>query len=275
VYLLAQFLSGSTNFRRDAYGGSTENRARIVTEIAAAARALVGPDYPLWLRINGQEYDTEGGVTLEEAALISRLAEDAGYDAISVSAGSPHYDATIQSMYADRGALVPLAERIKQAVSIPVIVTGRLDPDLGDEILRRGQADFIAIGRALLADPELPAKALAGRAADVTPCVAALNCVNRGVLRDAPITCLVNPALGWNGNTGSSPPPSREPWPWPAPGRPAWKRPGWPRRAVTGLSSSSETPNRAGSSCSGAGLRVRTPSRSTWTISCASSARPA
>jgi 2,4-dienoyl-CoA reductase-like NADH-dependent reductase (Old Yellow Enzyme family) len=196
VYLLAQFLSGSTNFRRDAYGGSTENRARIVTEIAAAARALVGPDYPLWLRINGQEYDTEGGVTLEEAALISRLAEDAGYDAISVSAGSPHYDATIQSMYADRGALVPLAERIKQAVSIPVIVTGRLDPDLGDEILRRGQADFIAIGRALLADPELPAKALAGRAADVTPCVAALNCVNRGVLRDAPITCLVNPALG-------------------------------------------------------------------------------
>ena len=196
VYLLSQFLSGSTNFRTDEYGGSTENRARIVLEIAREARALVGRDFPLWLRINASEYDTDGGITLDEAKVISRLAQDAGYDAISISAGSPHYEATIQSMYVDRGALVPLAEAVKQAVDVPVIVTGRLTPELGEEILRSGKADYIAIGRGLIADPELPAKTLQGRPEDVAPCVAALQCVNRGVLRDEPITCLVNAALG-------------------------------------------------------------------------------
>ena len=196
VYLLEQFLSRSTNFRTDQYGGSVENRFRILAELADAARELVGRDFPFWLRINGREYDIDGGLTLEEAKEIAQLAEAAGYDAVSVSAGSPHYDATMQSMYADAGTLVPLAAAIKESVTVPVIAVGRLTPQLGEEVLSRGEADFIAIGRGLMTDPDLPNKILEGREDDVVPCVYELDCVNRGVLRDNPIPCLTNPALG-------------------------------------------------------------------------------
>ena len=196
VYLLEQFLSRSTNFRADKYGGSVANRFRILAEIADATRGLVGRDFPFWLRINGREYDIEGGLTLEETKEISQLAEAAGYDAVSVSAGSPHYDATMQSMYSDPGSIVPLASAIKESVRVPVIAVGGLNPQLGEEVLSRGEADFICIGRGLMTDPDLPNKILEGRDDDVVPCVYELDCVNRGVLRDTPIPCLTNPALG-------------------------------------------------------------------------------
>ncbi len=95
VYLLSQFLSGFTNQRTDEYGGSLANKFRIMVDILNESRRLVGDDFPLWLRINGAEYDTPHGVTLEEACVYAQLAEEAGYDAISISAGSPHYEATM------------------------------------------------------------------------------------------------------------------------------------------------------------------------------------
>ena len=196
VYLLSQFLSRSTNHRTDLYGGSVTNRFRIMVDIIDATRELVGDDFPVWLRINGMEYDTPGGVTLEESREFARLAEQAGYDAISISAGSPHYEATIHTLYSPPKLLVPIAAAIKSEVSFPVMVAGRLDAELGQEVLAAGEADFIAMGRALMADPGLPDKVRAGHPEDVRPCPCLLDCVNRGVLRDVPIACMANAALG-------------------------------------------------------------------------------
>lgn len=196
VYLLSQFLSGFTNHRNDEYGGSVENRFRIMVDIINAARELVGDSFPIWFRINGIEYDTPSGVTLDDARAFARLGEEAGYDAVSISAGSPHYEATMHTLYTPPKFLVPLAAAIKRDVRFPVMVTGRLTAALGQEILEAGEADFICIGRGLMADPDLPNKVEAGKSEDVRPCPCLLDCVNRGVLRDTPIVCMSNAALG-------------------------------------------------------------------------------
>lgn len=196
VYLLSQFLSGFTNYRTDEYGGSLENRFRILVDILNETKRLTGDAFPVWLRINGVEFDTPKGVTLEESRGFAKLAEEAGYDAISISAGSPHYEATMHTLYTSPKFLVPLAAAIKEDVSFPVMVAGRLTAEQGAETLDAGEADFIAIGRGLMADPELPNKVREGRTEDVRPCPCLLDCVNRGVLRDTPIICMSNAALG-------------------------------------------------------------------------------
>ncbi|WP_203338180.1 oxidoreductase [Nocardioides limicola] len=196
VYLLSQFLSGFTNYRTDEYGGSVENRFRILIDILNETKRLTGEDFPVWLRINGVEYDTPNGVTLEDSRAYARLAEEAGYDAISISAGSPHYEATMHTLYTPPKFLVPLAAAIKADVSFPVMVAGKLTAEQGEEILAAGEADFIAIGRALMADADLPNKVREGRHEDVRPCPCLLDCVNRGVLRDQPLVCMSNAALG-------------------------------------------------------------------------------
>jgi 2,4-dienoyl-CoA reductase-like NADH-dependent reductase (Old Yellow Enzyme family)/pyruvate/2-oxoglutarate dehydrogenase complex dihydrolipoamide dehydrogenase (E3) component len=196
VYLLCQFLSGFSNRRTDEYGGSLDNRFRILVDIINEARRLVGDDFPIWLRINGVEYDTPDGVTIEQACRYAQLAEEAGYNAISISAGSPHYEATMATMYMPPKLLVPVAAEIKRAVSFPVMAVGRLTAQQGEEVLQEGEADFICIGRGLMADAEMPNKVRQGRIEDVRPCPCLLDCVNRGVLRDVPIICMANPALG-------------------------------------------------------------------------------
>ncbi|MBE7324758.1 FAD-dependent oxidoreductase [Nocardioides sp. Y6] len=196
VYLLSQFLSGFTNFRTDEYGGSVENRFRILVDIVKATKRLTGDDFPVWLRINGVEFDTPNGVTLEESRAFARLAEEAGYDAISISAGSPHYEATMHTLYTPPKFLVPVAAAIKEVVSFPVMVAGKLTPEQGEDVLAAGEADFICIGRALMADPDLPRKVRDGQPEDVRPCPCLLDCVNRGVLRDQPLVCMSNAALG-------------------------------------------------------------------------------
>lgn len=196
VYLLCQFLSGFSNQRTDEYGGSLENKFRIMTDILRETRKLVGDDFPLWLRINGAEYDTPNGVTVEDACVYAELAEEAGFDAISISAGSPHYEASMQTLYAPPKLLIPLAAQIKSHVSFPVLAVGRLNPELAEEVLQNNEADFVCFGRPLMADADLPNKVREGRREDVRPCPCVLDCVNRGVLRDVPIVCMANPALG-------------------------------------------------------------------------------
>jgi 2,4-dienoyl-CoA reductase-like NADH-dependent reductase (Old Yellow Enzyme family)/thioredoxin reductase len=183
-YLLASFVSPYWNRRTDDYGGSIENRARFPLEVVRAVRAAVGPDYPIVCRVNGAERDVEGGVTPQLAAEFARLLEAAGVDAIDVSSMHPH------SPEYSPGFNVSAAEAIKGAVRIPVIVAGRLGPELGERVLERGQADFICIGRPLIADPELPSKTAAGRLDDIVPCVYCVNCL--AVDRE----CTVNPAWG-------------------------------------------------------------------------------
>ncbi|MDP6510091.1 MAG: FAD-dependent oxidoreductase [Dehalococcoidia bacterium] len=199
-YLICQFLSPLSNRRDDEYGRDTHGRSRFARECIAAVRERVGPDYPICLRISGQEF-VEGGLILEDTTVIARLAEEAGADFISVSAGNGMARQwSTQSVLSPKGCLVPLAQEIKQAVTIPVMVAGRInDPGLAEEILERGQADLIAMGRGLLSDPDLPLKAREGRSSEIRRCIACLTCSyyrSRGGL-----VCLINPEVGMDGKT--------------------------------------------------------------------------
>jgi 2,4-dienoyl-CoA reductase-like NADH-dependent reductase (Old Yellow Enzyme family)/thioredoxin reductase len=183
-YLLASFVSPYWNRRDDEYGGDLANRARFTLEVVRAIRAELGSRYPILCRVNGEERDVDGGVTPELAAGFCRLLEEAGVDGIDVSSMHPH------SPEYDPGFNLAAAEAIKRRVGIPVNVAGRLDPALAEEALRQGRCDFVTIGRPLIADPELPNKAAAGRLDEAVPCVYCVNCL--AVDRE----CTVNPAWG-------------------------------------------------------------------------------
>jgi 2,4-dienoyl-CoA reductase-like NADH-dependent reductase (Old Yellow Enzyme family)/thioredoxin reductase len=198
-YLISQFLSPLVNRRTDEYGGSTEKRARFACEVIEAVREKVGADFPIIFRLSGSDF-LEGGINIDEVVLQSPLFVEAGADALDISASE---QASIQWQYPSylfpSGPLVPLAERIKKAVKVPVITVGRIgDPILAEEILRQGKADFIAMGRALLADPELANKAKEGRFDDIRRCVYCLNCFYFGAhphILSEGLACTVNPAL--------------------------------------------------------------------------------
>ncbi|MDP6100257.1 MAG: FAD-dependent oxidoreductase [Dehalococcoidia bacterium] len=199
-YLICQFLSPLSNRREDEYGRDTYGRSRFARECITAVRDKVGADFPICLRISGQEF-VEGGLTLEDTTIIARLAEEAGADFISVSAGNGMARQwSTQSVLSPKGCLVPLAQEIKDAITIPVMVAGRInDPGLAEEILDKGQADLIAVGRGLLSDPDLPVKTREGRSNEIRRCIACLTCSyyrSRGGL-----VCLINPEVGMDGKT--------------------------------------------------------------------------
>ncbi|MDP2946178.1 MAG: FAD-dependent oxidoreductase, partial [bacterium] len=194
-YLLAQFLSPAGNKRRDAYGGSLENRARLLLEAISAIRSAVGPDYPLWCRLNAQEFGLRDGLTLEDTQQVARWAEQAGVHAIHVSAYG-YGSQGIVNLPSVPGALLPLAQAIKSQVSVPVIAVGRLTPQVAEKALEQGQADFVAVGRGLLADPHLPRKVASGRTEDATPCISCYNCLSNAFVGEADVSCTVNPAVG-------------------------------------------------------------------------------
>ncbi len=194
-YLIAEFLSPLANKRQDEYGGSVQNRARFLVETIQAVRGELGRDFPVWCRLNGMEAGEEGGLKLVEAEQVARLAEGAGADAVSVSAFGFGKEATV-NMPDIPGSLLPLADVIKKAVKLPVIAVGRITPDAGEKALKEGRADFIAMGRQLIADPELPNKAAAGRVVDIAPCIGCLTCIDGLMFREKSITCSVNATAG-------------------------------------------------------------------------------
>jgi 2,4-dienoyl-CoA reductase-like NADH-dependent reductase (Old Yellow Enzyme family)/thioredoxin reductase len=195
-YLVNQFHSPYFNKRNDMYGGSFQNRMRFATDLIEAARARVGPDYPLIFRFSADEH-VAGGVGLEEARRIAQTLEKAGVGAIDVSAGV--YAARpwiFPPMAMPRACNVDAAKVVKEAVKIPVIVVGRLgNPVLAEQVLAEDKADMIALGRPLLADPYLPLKAAEGREDDICPCVSCNACIDR-LVRGWSVRCAVNPALG-------------------------------------------------------------------------------
>jgi len=197
-YLVAAFLSSATNQRRDEYGGSVENKARFLVEILQAIRREVGSDFPVWVRFNAREWGVENGITIEETEQMVPLVVEAGAQALHISgygAGSYITSAPISDT---PGFLVPLAEEVKKLTKVPIIAVGRLDLELGERILEEGKADLIAIGRRLLADPDLPNKMAEGRLDEVTPCIGCMECIERLVFdeRGEGVTCVVNPTLG-------------------------------------------------------------------------------
>ena len=196
-YIIAQFLSRSSNKRQDIYGGDLKNRARFLVEVIKAVREAVGENFAVWCRINGKEYGVEEGTTQEEAQQTARMAQDAGADAIHVSASGPTSPVGFTSATFRPAVIEDLAEGIKKAVTIPVIAVGRITPEAGERMLEQGKADLVAIGKSLLADPELPNKVASGRLEDITPCILCMGC--RDDLRSTTlvgIRCKVNAVLG-------------------------------------------------------------------------------
>jgi len=196
-YLIAQFLSPYSNKRTDRYGGNLPNRMRFALEVIANIRAKVGTDFPLGFKISADEY-VPGGRTIEETKAIAVLLQEAGIDVILVSAGVYGSNAAITpSAATPQGWIVDFAEEVKKVVNIPVMTVGRIiEPLVAETILTSGKADFIAMGRASLADPELPIKAAAGDFDDIVRCIGCMQgCI--GLLgRYQPIKCSLNPTLG-------------------------------------------------------------------------------
>jgi len=195
-YLLASFLSSTSNRRNDKYGGTVENKARFMTETLQEIRKKVGVDYPVWPRINALEWGRENGITIDETRKVVQLAEKAGASAINVSGlGVGHYITTCP-ITDTPGILLPAAAEVKKVVHVPVIVAGRLDAELGEKALQEGQADFIAIGRRIYAEPEYVNKVTANKLDDINYCIGCMECIERLGLSARGGVCVTNPATG-------------------------------------------------------------------------------
>ncbi len=197
-YLLDQFLSPFSNQRRDEYGGDTSRRLKMPLEVLRAVRNQVGPDFPIICRLSADEY-VEGGLKLEESKEIARALEKNGADALHVSAciaatvylNHPPY-------YVEEGVFTHLAQGIKSVVRIPVITVGRIrTPELANRILEEKKADLISMGRALIADPELPIKTMQGKTEEIIPCISCNRCI--ASIRRGALQCAVNPETGQEG----------------------------------------------------------------------------
>ena len=197
-YLIDNFLSPTTNRREDEYGGPVENRARFLVEIIEATRRKVGNDYPLWCRINGEELFIDGE-NLDDACRVAELAEAAGADAVHVSAyADPARAIGYTEAHATHipGRFIPLAEAVKKRVEVPVIAVGRIEPDEAETLISQGRADFVAMGRKLLADPDLPNKLVAGTPEAIRPCMYHYRCISQ-IFERSKIRCAVNSLTGF------------------------------------------------------------------------------
>ncbi|MDP2916470.1 MAG: FAD-dependent oxidoreductase [Dehalococcoidia bacterium] len=196
-YLLSTFLTPAANVRTDKYGGSLDNRMRFLLEIVERVKSKVGDDFPFGVRINADDFIPKDGITLKESRIIARMFEEAGIHCISVTAGTNEsWYKMIQPSTEVPGCLVPLAHEIKKVVKIPVMVAGRLNnPVLAEQVLREGKADFIAIGRGLMVDPEMPNKSREGRVDDIRMCIACNECVD-DIFHKVKVGCTVNGACG-------------------------------------------------------------------------------
>lgn len=195
-WLINQFLSPYFNKRTDEYGGSPENRARLLLEVLDSVRGAVGPGFPIELRMSGSEL-FEGGYGLEGGVEIAKLA-DGKVELIHVSAGSYQFgfSVTHPSMFTEHGCNVYLAAEIKKHVKTPVATLGALnDPEMMEEIIASGKADVVEMARALLADPQLPSKVLENRADDITKCLRCFVCMAERAQTQTR-RCAVNPMIG-------------------------------------------------------------------------------
>lgn len=198
-YIIAGFLSRATNRRTDGYGGPIENRVRLLREITEAVRASVGPDFPMWVKMDSEEFFTENGVTIEDACYHAQVAEAAGADAITVSAN--HNYAIPRAMFSSYlphqpGKLIPHAAKIKASVSVPIITVGRIDAEVADKAIAEGKFDFMAMGRKQLADPDYANALARGGTPEVRPCIYCYTCLSQAMVTEG-LRCSVNGDLGF------------------------------------------------------------------------------
>lgn len=196
--LLGSFLSPMRNKRCDAYGGCIDNRARLLFEVIDAIKARCGKDFPIILRMSGDEKDPQGNTIDDMCYLVPKLIEH-GIDAFEISGGTQYERPykIIPSHGEHDGVNVTQAKRIKEVSTVPVIVVGKiLDPQMAMDLLDRLEVDGIVFGRALLADENLVQKAQEKRFDEIAPCTGCvLGCVGEQGKR-RPATCVINPSVG-------------------------------------------------------------------------------
>ncbi len=205
-YLIAQFLSPITNQRTDAFGGTQEKRWRFALDVVRRVRQTVGCDYPLLFRLSGDEFLPEGRA-LDESVELCHALVDSGIDALHISAATAaNPEKQLEPMVYPEAWRAYLAATIKAAVDIPVVTVGVFrNPETVEHTLAEEAADFVAIGRGLIADPQWPNKAAADKAPTIHRCISCNRCVQRRVFDDLPICCSVNPEVGFEGEAHPEP----------------------------------------------------------------------
>lgn len=196
-YLMDQFTSSLWNNRTDEYGGSLENRLRFSREIIDAIKRGAGVDFPIIYRF-GISHFTKGGRSVEEGLEKAKLLESYGVSALDVDAGCydswylAHPPSTIRP-----GFLAPFTEKVKQVVNIPVILSGKINyPEVAESILMNKQADFISLGRPLIADAKWVIKVKEKREKDIRPCIGCHEGCLKRLMDFKSLSCAVNPAAG-------------------------------------------------------------------------------
>lgn len=196
-YLINQFLSPFTNLREDQYGGCLENRMRFGLEVIAEVRRQVGPDYPVSVRLGGQDF-MPGGSTWQDVQDFAVELEKAGVDMFNVTGGWHETPVPQLNGEVPAGAFAYLAGRIKSRVSIPVAASNRIaSPQVAEQILLSGRADMVSIARGILADPQWAGKALRDDK-PIRKCIACMLCLDQ-IFKRQPVICSVNPSCGQEG----------------------------------------------------------------------------
>jgi 2,4-dienoyl-CoA reductase (NADPH2) len=196
-YLISNFISKYTNKRTDEYGGDINGRCRFMVEIIEGIRKAVGPDIVIGIRLCGEELlDDRGGNTPEESLESIKIAEKAGIDYLSVTAGWQESAVSVITRDCPMGSWLYIAERMKKHIKVPVTMAYRLFvPEIPERAIAEGKLDFWEMCRPMIADPMLPLKILEDRQEDIIPCMACNICLSR-LFRDQPLMCMVRPSLG-------------------------------------------------------------------------------
>jgi 2,4-dienoyl-CoA reductase-like NADH-dependent reductase (Old Yellow Enzyme family)/thioredoxin reductase len=202
-YLVYQFLSPLTNRRKDLYGGTLENRARFGLGLVSEARKRVGERRAILFRICSDDH-MEGGFRLSEAQHFAALLERAGVDSVDVTTGATETSEYLRpGMQFPKGNNLQHAKMIRSIVTIPVSVAGSInDPFIAEEILKKGEVDFIAMGRPLIADPFFVVKLADGRVSDINQCILCnQGCTEYPLIKKTALMCTVNPRVGREGDS--------------------------------------------------------------------------
>jgi 2,4-dienoyl-CoA reductase (NADPH2) len=198
-YLITQFLSPLKNQRTDQYGGSFENRTRFPREILEMVRTKLGPEYPISIRMAGNDF-VEGSNTSSETPEIARVYEKAGVNLISVTGGWHEAHVPQLPMDAPRSVFSYLAQNIKRAVAVPVSASNRItDPRLAEQLIKDGFCDMVNLARILIADPFWPTKAAEDRVQEIRPCVACNQGCTDSIFSGRPVYCIANARAGYEG----------------------------------------------------------------------------
>ena len=207
-YLISSFLSPLTNHRKDAYGGDRKARTHFAAEVVRSVRRTVGDDFPIFFRMNGEDF-LPGGFTVEDARVAAPILEAAGADVISIGGGvgilahdlslgdNKSYGQMIMPMYIPRGCRVEIAAEIKKGLNIPVSVAGRInDPFLARDIIAQKKVDLVDLGRQMIADPYFPQKIEQGQIQDIGSCIACNYCHGKRMRAMKQVRCAINPWAG-------------------------------------------------------------------------------